>query len=504
MTEKAQTLSSIEAGMPILYGGNKLTYVPEDVATAFKPGDELHIHDGTGEILHVPAAVRRLVRDVVDQSVLAAAVLRATDERQIMQFFDRFAGRLGDDSIWERIETANSADVATALSIGRSTTRLKLGANTRRDMIAGLQAWSKEAGKLAHIVQHRVDHGDWAVEVVTAPLGVVGFVFEGRPNVFADAAGVLATSNAAVLRIGSDALGTATAIHELALVPALQHAGLPEASISLVPSRERSAGWALFSDARISLAVTRGSGPAVAALGSIARQSGVPLSTHGTGGAWLIADDTAEPETLSKVVANSLDRKVCNTLNVVVLLRGKTEEFIPRVLSAANVAAQSRGTLARFHILEGSEAYIPKELFEKEIDVIRAGGVGREPQASTLTADELGTEWEWEDTPEITIAVVDSLEAATQLFNNYSPQFVASLLTTDEAGRTWFVPRVNAPFVGNGFTRWVDGQYALNLPELGLSNWQDGRQLNRSGVLTGGDLVTLRVIATHSDPAQTR
>jgi glutamate-5-semialdehyde dehydrogenase len=441
---------------------------------------------------------------VVDQSVRAAADLRAANEGQIIQFFDGFAGRLGDDSIWERIETANVADVAMAQASGRSTTRLKLGPATRRDMIAGLQAWSKEAGKLSHTVQHRVDHGDWAVEVVTAPLGVVGFVFEGRPNVFADAAGVLATSNAAVLRIGSDALGTATAIHELALTPALREAGLPEASISLVPSRERSAGWALFSDERISLAVTRGSGPAVAALGSIARQSGIPLSTHGTGGAWLIADNTAEIENLSKVVTNSLDRKVCNTLNVIVLLRAKADEFVPQVLAAANLAAQTRGTLARFHVLEGSEAYIPKELFEKMIDVTRANGVHREPQASPLAADDLGTEWEWEGTPEITIAVVDSLEDATCLFNAYSPQFIASLLTTDETSRDWFVPRVNAPFVGNGFTRWVDGQYSLNLPELGLSNWQDGRQLNRSGVLTGGDLVTLRVIATHSDPSQSR
>jgi glutamate-5-semialdehyde dehydrogenase len=63
---------------------------------------------------------------------------------------------------------------------------------------------------------------------------------------------------------------------------------------------------------------------------------------------------------------------------------------------------------------------------------------------------------------------------------------------------------VDAPFVGDGFTRWVDGQYALNEPELGLSNWEHGRLLGRGGVLTGASVHTLRLFAHVVDPTMHR
>ena len=81
-----------------------------------------------------------------------------------------------------------------------------------------------------------IDHDGWTLEQRVAGLGVVGFVFEGRPNVFADACGVLRSGNTVVFRIGSDALGTARAIVEFALDPALEEAGLPAGSAS--PGRQ--------------------------------------------------------------------------------------------------------------------------------------------------------------------------------------------------------------------------------------------------------------------------
>ena len=74
--------------------------------------------------------------------------------------------------------------------------------------------------------------------------------------------------------------------------------------------------------------------------------------------------------------------------------------------------------------------------------------------------------------PEVTLVVVESVDEAVSLCNRYSPHFVASLISEDPAEHDRFYAAVDAPFVGNGFTRWVDGQYALNAPELGLSNWQ--------------------------------
>jgi glutamate-5-semialdehyde dehydrogenase len=104
----------------------------------------------------------------------------------------------------------------------------------------------------------------------------------------------------------------------------------------------------------------------------------------------------------------------------------------------------------------------------------------------------LAKEWEWETTPEVTLVVTENIASAVELFNTHSPQFVLSVLSVkpDEEEYAWNTS--NAPFFGNGMTRWVDGQYALNKPELGLSNWQFGRSLGRGGILSGDSVYTIR------------
>ena len=85
----------------------------------------------------------------------------------------------------------------------------------------------------------------------------------------------------------------------------------------------------------------------------------------------------------------------------------------------------------------------------------------------------------------------DDLEA-TELINRYSPRFVASIITADSDRFERFYERVDAPYVGEACTRWVDGQWAWDRPELGLSNWERGRIIGRSGILTGEDVFTIR------------
>jgi glutamate-5-semialdehyde dehydrogenase len=100
----------------------------------------------------------------------------------------------------------------------------------------------------------------------------------------------------------------------------------------------------------------------------------------------------------------------------------------------------------------------------------------------------------------VTLVVTKSVAEAVDLHNRYSPRFIASLVSDDGAEQSRFYDTVDAPFVGDGFTRWVDGQYALDTPELGLSNWQLGRLLGRGGVLTGESIHTIRHRATINDP----
>ena len=216
---------------------------------------------------------------------------------------------------------------------------------------------------------------------------------------------------------------------------------------------------------RLALAVARGSGPAVAQLGAVARQDGVPVSLHGTGGAWLVAAPDADATRFAAAVEHSLDRKVCNTLNVC-CIAGDRPDLVEVFHAAAGRAAARRQ---------------------------------RRPGRSTSwrqTTHALAVEWEWDDVPEV------SLVRGRRRRPPRSPRstatardFVATLISEDAAAHDAFYAAVDVPFVGDGFTRWVDGQFALDQPELGLSNWQNGRLFARGGVLSGDSVHTVRLRA---------
>ena len=492
-------LTELTAGMPILYGGNRITRVTPSLAAAFQPGDRLIVVDSSGDLLHIPAAEHAIAAKAVGQATCAFTELRAISDDIITNFYDAFALKLACDEDWALILQANEIDIAQAKTRGRSTTRLQANDKMRQDMIAGLHEWRDTAACRNTIIE-TVTHQGWQIEQVGAPLGVIGFVFEGRPNVFADATGVLRSGNTVVFRIGSDALGTARAILQYALNPALRSTGMPEGAVVLVESAAHAAGWALFSDHRLALAVARGSGRATALLGSVARQSGVPVSLHGTGGAWIVADSSADAERFAAAIYHSLDRKVCNTLNTCCIPRSRVADLIPRFLQALCMAGERRGQSYKLHVVAGDEDFIPADLFSTSISVRRAAGDIIEPQAESLAVDTLGHEWEWEETPEVSLKIVADNQEAITLFNQYSPQFIVSLIAEDQQAADSFYQLVNAPFFGNGFTRWVDGQYALCRPELGLTNWENGRLFARGGILSGDGVFTIRTKVVQEDP----
>jgi glutamate-5-semialdehyde dehydrogenase len=496
-------LSSLVAGQPVVYGGDRVAVVDEALAASFVVGDRIVVDPNSGTILHIPAEVSAIADRAVTGAVAAFSALARCSDEQITGFFREFAARLADDDTFGPIADANAADVERARARGRSTTRLELTAAMRSDMIAGLLGWA-DSSTSREVTERRVEHEGWAVEARRAPLGVVAFVFEGRPNVFADAAGVVRTGNTVVFRIGSDALGTASAIVEHALDPALECAGLPGGTVGLVESPAHAAGWALFSDPRLSLAVARGSGPAVAQLGAVARQAGVPVSLHGTGGAWLVADSDADAARFEFTVRNSLDRKVCNTLNVCCLVADRAADLVPAFLAAVAAAGEARGSGARIHATPAAMRWVPDEARSRQVVVDRADGRHDEPFVTAIDPEHLGHEWEWEGSPEVSLHVVESVDEAVRSFNRLSPRFVASLESTSAAAHDAFYATVDAPFVGDGFTRWVDGQYALDAPELGLSNWEGGRMLGRGGILSGDSVYTVRYRATVTDPSTRR
>lgn len=498
MRDGVEPLNELTAGMPVLFAGNRVTHVSKELARAFRPGDRVIVAQDTGDLLHIPSEVGLIASNAVKAAADAFQEMGRITDQQISSFYNSFADRLADATVFAAIDRANASDVEGARSRGRSTTRLVLDERMRDDMIDGLRGWAATEGGRGQVTE-RIDHEGWSVELVRSGLGVIGFVFEGRPNVFADATGVLRSGNTVVFRIGSDALGTAVAIMENALLPALEESGLPEGAASLLASPSRAAGWAMFDDQRLALAVARGSGQAVSQLGGVARQAGTPVSLHGTGGAWIVAADSADPDRFGKAVLHSLDRKVCNTLNTCCILASRADELVPVFLSALEAAGERRGAASKLHATERAMHFVPEE-WRSPAQIIRGDGAQTEPRTEPISGDELGVEWEWEESPEVTLEIVDSVDEAVSLFNTQSPRFAASLISSDADEQKVFYDTIDSPFVGNGFTRWVDGQYALDRPELGLSNWQYGRLFGRGGVLSGDSAFTIRIRANQTDP----
>ncbi|MDG1400181.1 MAG: glutamate-5-semialdehyde dehydrogenase [Candidatus Binatia bacterium] len=494
-----QQLEKVTAGERLLVGGDRFATISEELAAAFQPGDSILVVESSGEVLHLPQAERAIADNAVQRARNAFAQMGTITDERITAFFEEFANRLEDPAVWERVLKVNARDLERAQQRGRSTTRLIADDKLRQGMIEGLRGWCHATSRRGTILE-TIEHEGWNVDLVGAELGVVGFVFEGRPNVLADATGVLRSGNTVVFRIGSDALQTAQCLMSEALSPALLASGLPEGAVVLIESAAHAAGWALFSNRDVSLAVARGSGPAVATLGSLARQAGVPASLHGTGGAWIVGSKTATPTSFAAAIEASLDRKVCNTLNVCCIPENCIPDLLPCFLEALERAGSARDQSFKLHVVAGDEKWLPAEMLTRKISVRRATGDQTESQIEALPEASIGHEWEWEETPEVTLKIVSGLPHAIELFNRHSPQFVASLISEEPAEHARFFQSINAPFVGNGFTRWVDGQYALNQPELGLSNWENGRLLGRAAVLSGDSVYTVRARVTQRDP----
>jgi len=463
--------------------GDRLVGLSQLMLDALGDGGKLIALRTSGAVLVVPGEVRRLVDSAIEEAATGFKGMQGVPSSRVDEFFTRFADLIDDDRAFTPVLAANARDVESARERGRTTGRLEITPKMRLDMAAGLRMWAAlECDRLGLVSS--IDHQGWSVESWRAPLGIVAFVFEGRPNVFADATGVLKSGNTVVFRIGSDALGTARAIRDHLLVPALQSVGLPRGAVNLVDSSDHAAGWALFDDRRLALAVARGSGQAVDQLGEIARQSGTPVSLHGTGGAWLVAGTKLPEARLHSAVVHSLDRKVCNTLNTLVVLESNASAALTVVGKALSQVAAGPGGRVVVHAV-GDAARVLGAFGGLEID--------------TQPVDP-GKEWEWDVVPELTVVVAASMADAVARFNRHSPRFVLSVLSGDDHETTWAWENSESPFFGDGFTRWVDGQFALQRPELGLANWQHGRLFGRGGVLSGDAVHSLRLRVRQANP----
>ena len=128
-TVMIEQLRSLTAGQPIVFGGDRVTFVPDDLAARFAPGDRLVVVHDTGDLLHVPAAEHARATAAVDSALAAFEALGSCSDDQITQFFDVFADRLADDTTFDPIAAGEPRAMS---SVPRPAVARRRGSSCRR------------------------------------------------------------------------------------------------------------------------------------------------------------------------------------------------------------------------------------------------------------------------------------------------------------------------------------------------------------------------------------
>ena len=384
------------------------------------------------------AAAHAVVPLLSDDAVSSALALAA----------DRLATR------FESVLAENAADLDAAageLDAG-ALDRLRLDA--RR--LAAIEGQLRELAALPplerEVAAWTLPNG-LAVSERRIPIGVVGANFEARPNVAVDVAGQLLKSlNGGVLRTGSAALRTVTALVDDVLRPGLEEAGLPPEAIGLVRSPEREGARALVSLPRVlPLVILRGSGETTAALARHAAEHGVRTLAHAEGGGVLYLSASADPAVAEAMVEASLDRLgVCNRLNLLLVDRASAPVLLPRVASLL-------GRLG--------------------IDVL---GTERSREHAALTPLDVRLGHEWANdaarVATVSVDVVDGPEEAAALANEETSALAAAVVADDAAVARRFLDRYRGTAAfWQAPTRFTDGFALTGAPETGINvDWVPG------------------------------
>jgi glutamate-5-semialdehyde dehydrogenase len=362
--------------------------------------------------------------EIVEREARAAreALATLTDER-VDAALDRFVELLAECA--DEILRANAADLDAARDLDEGARdRLRLDAERLKSIADGVRA-TRALAPIARDVRTWTLENGLVVSERLIPVGVIGANFEARPNVAVDiAAQVLKSGNAVVLRTGSAALGTVTALVDLVLRPAAGDV------VGLVRTAGHEGAEALVSlPELIPLVILRGSGASTAALARRAAEHGVRALAHAEGGGVLYAHAAADRTKLDQIVRASLDRLgVCNRLNLALADTAELAEAIAAVCAELGIAVE----------------------------------------------DELPPSREWASEPDrvatITLRRVTGVDDAVEIANEQTSGLAAAIVTEDRSVAERFLDdyRGTAAF-WNAPTRFADGFELLGTPETGIS-----------------------------------
>ena len=347
------------------------------------------------------------------------------------------------------ILAANAADVTRAREAGNDTAfvdRLTMNDAAIVAMAAGVREVATLNDPVGEMSDLKFRPSGIQVGKMRVPLGVIGMIYESRPNVTADAAALcLKSANACILRGGSEARESNQAIHAC-IVEGLINAGLPASAVQLVATTDRAAvGEMLRMKGVIDVIIPRG-GKSLTA--RIAEESTVPVIKHLDGICHVYVDDKADIDKAVRIADNAKTQRYspCNTMETLLVARGIAAQFLPligRIYADKNV--EMRGCAESRRILE-------------------AAGINN---IETATDEDFHTEYL---APIVSIALVDGLDAAMAHIAKYGSQHTDAIVSEDHSRAMRFLREVDSSSVIiNASTRFADGfEYGLGA-EIGIS-----------------------------------
>jgi glutamate-5-semialdehyde dehydrogenase len=344
-----------------------------------------------------------------------------------------------------RIIEANSRDLAAAREAGRPVSyldRLALDAKRIDGVARGIEEIAALADPVGAVTAEWVRPNGLRIQRVRVPLGVIGIIYESRPNVTADAGALcLKAGNAAVLRGGSDSHHSSLAIHAC-LVRGLIEAGLPETSVQLVPTTDRDAVGLMLAGlgGAIDVIVPRGGKSLVARVQEEAR---VPVFAHLEGLCHTYVDRTADLDMAKAIVVNAKMRRtgVCGATETLLVDEAAKAEHLPALVGALlDAGCEVRGDAAA-----------------QKVD--RRVKPATEGDWSTEYLDAI-----------ISVTVVAGVDAAIAHIQRYGSQHTECIVADDQATAERFLTRLDsAILLHNASTQFADGGEFGMGAEIGIA-----------------------------------
>lgn len=372
----------------------------------------------------------------------AAATLARAEAEKRLRFLHALseALRLQADDILR----ANAQDLELASHNGASAARrdrMELNASRISHLIAAVQAIAAQPDPLAEVEEHGVRPSGIKVRRVRSPLGLIGMVFEARPNVTIDAAALAVyAGNGIILRPGREIRHSARALHN-ALRIALRKADLPSEVIQVVDDPDRSWFRSMLSAAGlIDLLIPRGGAELIRA---VEREARVPVLAHATGVCHTYVDAEADPDMAIKIVLNAKTQRpgVCNATEGLLIDRQVVGALLPRLSHALRAA--------------GVKLHASPELATLDESLAPDGD------------DYRGHEWLSLD---LTVQAVEGVEGAIDYIASYGSGHTEAIVTNNPTTAEKFIKGVAASAVMvNASTRFNDGGELGLGAEIGIS-----------------------------------